>query len=110
MGLRTSVKGLSAAMEEGANNGKRKESSPTNLMRRYNDKVMRGAAASRQQSNTLLLGAEKSGRDSSTAQADSFAGAKERKKRRFTSVGMTMLQCPVEVGEQASAYFGQDGP
>ena len=29
-------------------------------------------------------------RDSSAAYADSFAGAKERKRRRLTSVGMTV--------------------
>jgi hypothetical protein len=34
---------------------------------------------------------EKSKRDSSTAEADSFAGAKERKRRRPPPVGMTVL-------------------
>jgi hypothetical protein len=39
---------------------------------------------------------DRSKRDSSTAYADSFAGAKEKKKRRLTSVGMTMLWLAAE--------------
>jgi hypothetical protein len=34
---------------------------------------------------------KKAGRDSSTAQADSFAGAKEEEKRRLAPLGMTVL-------------------
>jgi hypothetical protein len=34
---------------------------------------------------------KKAGRDSSTAQADSFAGTKEKKKRRLAPPGMTVM-------------------
>ena len=34
---------------------------------------------------------KKAGRDSSTAQADSFAGAKEEEKRRLAPLGMTVM-------------------
>jgi len=39
----------------------------------------------------LRTGIRKVGRDSSTAQADSFAGAKEEEKRRLAALGMTVV-------------------
>jgi hypothetical protein len=36
---------------------------------------------------------KKAGRDSSTAQADSFAGAKEEENRRLAALGMTVGCC-----------------
>jgi hypothetical protein len=42
---------------------------------------------------------KKAGRDSSTAQADSFAGAKEEEKRRLATLGMTVMCFAVKINQ-----------